>query len=111
MITTVLGFFKGLSWQVYAAVAALALLGGTVWYCDRQIDDKVEQAEVIGRTEERNEQLEQTIENVKTAEEAREDITETSPAGDLTRYNQCLRTARTPANCERLLPNVPEDQR
>ena len=100
--TTILGFFKGLSWQVYAAVAALALLGGTVWYCSEQIEDKVEQAEVIGRTEERNEQLERTLENVQKAEEARDEITDPSTTGDRTRYNQCLRTARTPANCERM---------
>lgn len=95
---------KGLSWKIYAGLAALALLGGTVWYCHEQVDDKVEQAEVIGQTTERNKQLETTVENVKKAEEAREEITDPSPAGDRTRYDQCVRTARTPANCERHLP-------
>ena len=109
ILTTVLGFFKGLPITVYAGIAALALLGGTVWYCQEQVEDKVEQAEVIGRTEERNEQLERTIENVQAAEEARDEIKTVGPVGDRTRYNQCLRTARTPSNCERFLPDVQKD--
>lgn len=106
---TVLAFFKNP--KVLAGIAALLLLGGTVWYCQEQVEDKVEQAEVIGRTEERNTQLENTIKNVEKADEAREDIAKPGVVGDRTRYNQCLRTARTPANCERFLPDVPEDQR
>lgn len=109
ILTTALAFFKGLPITVYAGIAALALLGGTVWYCQEQVEDKVEQAEIIGRTEERNEQLERTIQNVQTAEEARNEINEPGPVGDRTRYNQCLRSARTPSNCERLLPDVQTD--
>lgn len=110
-ITGVGLFLKGISWQVWARLAALALVLGGVWYCSEQVDERVEQAEVIGATTERNVQLEQTIENVKKAEEAREDITDPGPVGDLTRYNQCLRTARTPANCERFLPSVQPSDR
>lgn len=106
---TVLAFFKNP--KVLAGIAALLLLGGTVWYCQEQVEDKVEQAEVIGRTEERNTQLENTIKNVEKADEAREDIARPGPVGDRTRYDQCLRTARTPSNCERFMPNVQEDQR
>lgn len=105
-LTAVGGFLKNISWKVWAGFAALALVLGGVWYCTEQVDERVEQAEEIGATTERNIQLEQTIENVKKAEDAREDITDPSPAGDLTRYNQCVRTARTPANCERFLPSV-----
>ena len=106
MITKALAFFKSLPLTAYLGIGTLLLLSSLVWYCDQQVDDKVKQAEVIGRTEERNKQLEQTIENTKTAEKAREDIAETSTAGDLTRYNQCLRSARTPENCKRFLSDV-----
>ena len=85
---TVLAFFKNP--KVLAGIAALLLLGGT---------------------EERNTQLENTIKNVEKADEAREDIARPGPVGDRTRYDQCLRTARTPSNCERFMPNVQEDQR
>ena len=105
LLTTATSFFTGLSWKVYAGIAALAFLSATVWYCNSQVKDKIEQAEESGKTAERNDQLERTIENVEKAEEARKAITTPGPVGDLTRYNQCLRTARTPDNCERLLPS------
>lgn len=106
ILTAIGGFFKGISWKVWAGLAALSLILGGVWYCTEQVDKRVEQAEVVGSTTERNVQLEQTIENVKKAENARDEITDPGPAGDLARYDQCVRTARTPANCERFLPSV-----
>ena len=109
ILKTVGNFFSGLSWQIYAGVAALALIGGTVWYCNEQVEERVEVAEELGGEKERTKQFEQTIENVGKANEAREDIEEIGPTGDAVRYRQCLRTARTPANCERFLPAVPAD--
>lgn len=97
-------FLGGLSWKIYAGIAALVLLGGTLWYCNHQVEERVEQGTEIGRVEERNEQLEETIKNVEKADEARKEIAESGPAGDARRYDQCLRTARNPENCERWLP-------
>lgn len=111
LVDNILGFFSSLSWKVYAAIAALLLVGGTVWYCSSQVEERVEQAEITGEVKEQKRQLEETIKNVETAEEAREDISEVGPTGDRTRYNQCLRTARTPSNCERFLPDVQETNR
>jgi hypothetical protein len=96
---------------VWAGLAALLLLGGTVWYCSEQVEDRVEQAETIGEEREKTKQYEKTIEKVEKANEAREEITRPGPVGDRTRYNQCLRTARTPENCKRFLPELQEDQR
>lgn len=53
----------------------------------------------------------QTITRIMEANNARNDIKEgvRNPAGNPVAYDQCLRTARTPANCERFLPSSPAD--
>lgn len=102
-------FFKSLPWTVYAGFAALLLLGSTVWYCNRQVTERVEEAQETGQVIEQNKQLEETIKNVEVANEAEKEVLEPSPRGDDVRYRQCLRTARNPKNCERFLPNVQED--
>lgn len=100
-------FFTGkLPWKIYAGVAALALLGGTVWYCSEQVENRVEEAEKSGQLEERNTNLENTIKNVEKANEARDKINDSGPVGDRARYDQCVQSARTPENCKRLLPDV-----
>ena len=111
ILTTALGFFKNLSWKVWSGVAAALLLAGTVAYCNHQVEERVEVAQTTGEERERTRQLETTVKNVETAREAVKDITEASPRGDAARYNQCLRTARTPENCERFLPSVQETER
>lgn len=107
----IVAFFAKVPKQVYLGLAALLLLAGAVWYCSEQVEDRVDKAEEIGKIEERNDQLEETIKNIETAENAREEINDPTPSGDRTRYNQCLHTSRTPANCERLLPSVQETKR
>lgn len=70
-------------------------------------------AKIYGKGEEagadkiENETLKQTIQNVEKANEVRQ----TFPADNRRRYDQCLRTARSPENCERWLPRVPADDR
>ncbi len=106
MFTKILLWALGVPKQVWLGLAALALLSGAVWYCDRQLDNRVEEAEEKGAEKERTIQLEETVKNVEKADEARKDIADKSPLGDCIRYNQCLRTARTPENCKRFLPDV-----
>ena len=102
----IISFFKSIPLMVYGGVAALLLLGATVAYCNHQVEERVEVAEEVGAVKEQNKQIEQTLKNVETAEQAREEITKPGPVGDLTRYNQCVQSARTPENCKRFLPSV-----
>jgi hypothetical protein len=95
---TILG--KAVPWKLVGiAVAALAFMALVLAFIDRAFDE----AEEKGATVERAERAEQTIQNVETANEAREEIDRPDDAGGRVRFCQCLRTARTPANCERLL--------
>lgn len=106
MIGVALSFIKGLSWKVWAALAVLALSAGTVYYCQEQVEERVDDARELGQTEERNIQLTETLKNVEKADEARETIADPGPDGDNARYNQCLRTDRNPENCKRFLPDA-----
>lgn len=108
-IATAVAFLKGLSWQVYAGAAALLLLGSIVWYCDNQVDKRVEQAEVTGATDERATGLGETIKNVETANEAAQEIN--APGPNCVKYSQCLRTNRGEDKvCERFLRGGSKDQ-
>lgn len=109
MITKILTFLKGIPLIVWGAVAAVLLLAGVVAYCSTQVEKRVELAEEKGQVTEQKKNLEQTIKNIEVANEAEQEILETSPRGDSVRYRQCLRTARTPENCERFLSGVQED--
>lgn len=81
------------------AVAAIGVVALALVFIDRSFDE----AEEKGVAVERAERAEQTIINVETANEAREEIARPDAAGGRIAFCQCLRTARTPANCERLL--------
>jgi hypothetical protein len=94
------------AWAVMAA--ALILAGGLLWA--KLAEDADDKANVeIGRTVEREKALTETLERTETANEAREEIGRHDAAGDRLRYDQCLRTARTPANCQRFLPGGQAD--
>lgn len=91
---------------VTLVVAVAALLGGLwLWLDSREKADDKANVE-IGRTIEREGALTETIERVEKGNAAREEISRPGPAGDRLRYDQCLQSARTPANCERYA--VPE---
>lgn len=89
---------------VLPALAFVALCGALwLWIDSREAaDDRANQQ--IGRTVEREQSQAVTIERVEQANEAREEIEQPGAAGDRVRYEQCLRSARTPGSCVRFLP-------
>ena len=88
----------GLHRIAWIGIAALLLAAGIYWLQAREeADDKANQE--IGAQGQREGDLRKTIERAEKANEARDDI---SRNRDNARYDQCVRTARTPANCERL---------
>lgn len=90
----------GLQRWIWLAILLAALIGGILWLQAREeADDRGNQE--IGAKVQREGDLRKTIERAEKANEARDDIR----TGDRTRYEQCLRSARTPANCQRLLPS------
>lgn len=92
-------------WSV-AGVLGVVLLAALFLSLREQerADDQANQE--VGATVQREADQAKTIENVKEANDARDEIKQTGPAGDAIRHAQCLRTARTPANCARYA--VPE---
>jgi hypothetical protein len=84
-----------------AAGLALLLLA----YCAHRAEKADDQRnQEIGATVQREGDLRETITRTEKANEAREEIRQVGPTGNRLRYDQCLRTARTPTNCERFLP-------
>lgn len=105
-MTTVLLFLKSIPTKVWLGIAAVLLVGASVAYCQNQVEDRVEQAEELGEEKERSKQLEATVENVEKANDARKTINDPGAIGEFARYHQCLRSDRTPENCERFMPDV-----
>lgn len=95
-------------WLWAILVAAVVLIGGILWAQHAENKDDARNQE-IGASIERERALEETVKQVEKANEVREEITRKDDAGARLRYEQCLRSARTPANCERLLPERPAD--
>jgi hypothetical protein len=88
----------GLQRWIWLAILLAALIGGVLWLQAREeADDRANQE--IGAKVQREGDLRKTIERAEKANEARDDITRNR---DNAKYRQCLQTARTPANCERL---------
>lgn len=71
-----------------------------------QADDRRNQD--IGAAVQREGDLRETLQRTETAHAARNDIGDDRGTA---RYDQCLRTARTPENCQRFLPGGGADQR
>lgn len=92
-------------------IAFLALLYAALVIAEGA-DDKNNQT--IGATVEREAQTREVLERTETGNAAREEVREAiardGGRSDIV-YDQCVRTARTPANCERFLPERPADQR
>lgn len=83
----------------YGLLAALAV-GAWIWFDAREkADDKANQE--IGGAVQREADLRETVKNVEKANEAA-DLVRRDPARA---YAECVRTARTPANCQRFLPH------
>jgi hypothetical protein len=99
------GFLKSLPWQLYAALgAALALLAAWAWH-NSQVADAASDGAERGAQQQREADLTETIDRTEQANETRQVIQGEVRAGNgRVLYDQCLRTARTPANCQRFLP-------
>lgn len=103
--------FLGLARWAWLLIV-LAALAGAIWWLNaaEKADDKANQE--IGATVEREKALTETIKRTEQGNEAREEIKrDVDRGGGTVLYEQCLRTARTPANCERFLPERQADQR
>jgi hypothetical protein len=101
------GLSRGLWVAIVAGLIALAVL----WFIAlEKADDRANQE--IGATVQREGDLRETIERTEQGNEAREEIKrDVDRGGGAVLYEQCLRTARTPANCGRFLPERQTDQR
>lgn len=86
-------------WAIGGGILVVAALALWLWIGRAdEADDRNNQA--IGATVQREADMTQTIERVEKANAAREDTI----VGSVEFYYQCLRTARTPDNCQRFLP-------
>lgn len=81
----------------------LGIIGAAYMYNHQQQTNNTNNQN-IGRQLQQNEDNQQTISKVETANEARSEITAPNSAGDQLRYNQCMQSSRTPDNCKRFLP-------
>lgn len=100
--------FLGLARWAWLLIA-LAALVGAVWWLNaaEEADDRANQE--IGARKQREGDLRETIERTEQGNEAREQMREAIRTGDPAAYDQCVRTARTPANCVRFLPERSAD--
>ncbi len=94
--------------QISAGIALVIVvgLGLYIWIVTNRQSDLQDAADQA-RNQVQAEVLEKTVEQVKEANDAREQVRNDV---DNARYTQCLRSARTPANCQRyLLPQQSPD--
>lgn len=92
----------------------IAIAAGLYYSGKRKGENVVENAKEAGAVVQREGDLRETLDRTEQANEARQAIREAIISGagpDPVLYDQCLRTARTPANCERFLPRSEADQR
>lgn len=90
--------FFGLARWAWLLIAAAALIGAYVWLQRaEEADDRANQE--IGGALQREGDLRETFERVEKGNEVRESVKPGSRAA----YDECVRSARTPANCVGLL--------
>lgn len=93
----------GIAHGLWVLIALAALVGVAIWLGARETaDDKANQN--IGAAIQREGDQAETIKRTEQGNAAREEIRAPGDAGDRARYDQCLWSARTPANCVRFLP-------
>jgi hypothetical protein len=95
---------RWLKWTAVALVTVV-LVGVLILSLREQERADDSRNQEIGAGEQREANQAATIRNVEKANEARDEIGKAGTAGDAVRFEQCLRTARTPASCSRF--NVP----
>ena len=92
-------------WGWAALGVVLALLALWAWH-NRQVSEAAATGHEKGAQEQREGDLLETIQRTEQANETREIIqSEVRAGGGDAVYRECLRTARTPANCQRFLPS------
>lgn len=84
--------------MILVAVGLLVIVGVTALHV---VDTLTETAEQKGAVTERAEAQADIIKNVEKANEARTDVRDPRSRAA---YDECMRSARNPANCERFLP-------
>lgn len=89
-----------LAW-VLPVVGGVLLLGGLWAFLGARENADDRRNQEVGAEMQRASDMASTIDRVEEGNKAREEITAPGPAGDRARYDQCLRSARTPANCAR----------
>lgn len=105
MIAAILGAPRWVKGAGLAVLAAIVLLGLWLWIGAREeADDKANQE--IGATAQREGDLREVVKRTEEGNAARNEIND---AGSTAKYDQCVRSARTPANCKRFLPERPTD--
>jgi hypothetical protein len=97
---------KAAPWQAWAALGGvLALLAAWAWH-NGQVSEAATEGAEKGAQAQRETDLVETIQRTEQANETREVIRSEVRAGaGGALHAQCLRTARSPANCERFLPS------
>lgn len=107
MILAWLASNKGILKGAAFVLALVLLMVAVAWFKGREeADDRSNQQ--VGAAVQREADQREVIKQVEQGNAARDEIT--SNVGSA-RYDQCVRTARTPANCQRLLPQRQADQR
>lgn len=102
----------GLPRYLWLILGIAAIFAVGLWLAKAEEQDDRRNQE-LGATVEREEALGETLERTETGNAVREETRRTVDAGASSElHTLCLRTARTPANCDRyLLPERPADQR
>lgn len=84
--------------MILVAIGLLVIAGVTALHV---VDTLTETAEQKGAVTERAEAQADIIKNVEKANEARTDVRDPRSRAA---YDECMRSARNPANCQRFLP-------
>lgn len=103
MMTKLLTWFTGLdtTGKAIMALVGVGLLVIGIATAFHLVDALTETAEQKGAVVERAATQGKVIENVEKANEARTDVRDPHSRAA---YDQCVRSARNPANCQRFLP-------
>lgn len=101
-----IAFAKRLPVGVWAVLGALLAIGALVLRHRAAIDDAASDGRTEGAQMQHEADLRETIKRVEQANDTRQTIeTEVRSGGGPDAYAQCLRTARTPENCQRFMPS------
>ena len=89
-----------ITWAGGLLLVAL-FIGGAVWWFHDTVEDAHDEGVKQGVTTERVEAQGKVIENVQAANETRAAVRDDRSRAA---YDECVRSARNPANCERFVP-------